>query len=555
MSDSDEKVRARILDAAAELFSTYGFSGTKLSMVAKAAGVSSAKVRKLTGGRAELFEEVITTRSHSSAASAVAQALQDPGSAPPLAVMLAVAQDVYENPQNSWDILELEALTRAHIDEQVRLVETGRILLRRENAEELVSRIRASGGLDADVSDNVIVTMTMALSVGLAMLEPVLEGKPSVKQWNTLVAKMGAALISQDQDVDSDFMTGRNWRVRVDIPEQPGTLARLVRMLGALHAYTVGVGLIGSEDGYRTIDAAIVAPKGVTEDVLRAAAQSVGRNVHIGPGNKEDAEDLPTRVLDGATAMVSRPELAPLAAAKLVEATSVEVTDATEGEDDTPYVLRLQWTPDQHVVLHRDWAPFADAERTRASAFLRLSSAIATSTGNEEAAGWVETVKDGTVWIRLARPEDAEAVAEMHDRCSEQSRYQRYFSLADWHGERLHRLSGGHRGATLVVMSEDGKIVGLGNVFPDTSEGEGAAEIAMIIEDAYQGKGIGTKLLQALVFLAMRLEFTEIVASVLADNKAMIGLLKSTGLVWEVTVDDGVSHMRAPLPPRPLGED
>lgn len=555
MSESDEEVRSRIIDAAAELFAEYGFSGTKLSMVAKAAGVSSAKVRKLTGGRAELFEEVITTRSHSSAATTVAEALEDPESVPPLAVMLAVAQDVYENPQNSWDVLELEALTRAHIDEQVRLIETGRVYKRRENAQELVGLIRAMGGLDADVSDDVIVTMTMAVSVGLAMLEPVMEGRPSVKQWNTLIAKIGAALVPPDSDSDSAYKTGRNWRVRLDIPERPGTLARLVRILGALYAYTVGVGLIGSKDGYRTVDAAIVAPKGVTEDVLRAAVQSVGRDVHIGPGSKEDAEDLPTRVLDSAIAMVSRPELAPLAAAKLVEATSVEVTDATEGEDETPYVLRLQWTPEQHVVLRRDWAPFAEAERTRVSAFLRLSAAIATATGNEEAAGWVESVKGGTVWIRLARPEDAEAVAEMHDRCSEQSRFQRYFSLADWHGQHLHRLSGGHRGATLVVMSEEGNIVGLGNVFPDSSEGEGAAEVAMIIEDEYQGRGIGTKLLQALVFFAMRLEFTEIVASVLADNNSMLKLLKSTGLVWETTIDDGVSHMRAPLPPLPAGDD
>ena len=52
------------------------------------------------------------------------------------------------------------------------------------------------------------------------------------------------------------------------------------------------------------------------------------------------------------------------------------------------------------------------------------------------------------------------------DRSSERSRYQRYFSIADWRGTSLYRLAGGHRGVTLVVMSETGSIVGLGNVFP-----------------------------------------------------------------------------------------
>jgi RimJ/RimL family protein N-acetyltransferase len=168
--------------------------------------------------------------------------------------------------------------------------------------------------------------------------------------------------------------------------------------------------------------------------------------------------------------------------------------------------------------------------------------------GNEEASGWVEEVKGGSVWIRMARPEDAEAVAAMHERSSERSRYQRYFSLSDWRGVRLHRLSGGHRGATLVVMSESGQIVGFGNVFPDPTEGSGAAEIAMIIEDDFQGRGIGKKLVQSLISFAMRLGFTEVVASVLADNKGMLRLLEWTGLNWTTQVEDSVAEMRAPLP-------
>ena len=69
-------------------------------------------------------------------------------------------------------------------------------------------------------------------------------------------------------------------------------------------------------------------------------------------------------VLDGATQAGHHPELAPFAAAKLVEADNVEVAAATEGEDDSPDIMRLQWTPDRHVVLQRGWAPFARAEST-----------------------------------------------------------------------------------------------------------------------------------------------------------------------------------------------
>jgi RimJ/RimL family protein N-acetyltransferase len=255
-------------------------------------------------------------------------------------------------------------------------------------------------------------------------------------------------------------------------------------------------------------------------------------------------------MLDAATELITNPGSAPLAAAALVEADRFEVIDATEGEDDAAGVLRLQWTPDRHVVLHRDWAPFAWAEQTRASALLRLAAAIAGSESNAEVPGWVEPVKgDGTVWIRFGRPEDADAVAAMHERCSERTRYRRYLTgVNQWRDLSLRRLAGGHRGATLVVMSEDGSIVGLGNVFPDEPGDGHPAELAEIIEDAYQGRGIGTRLLRHMLELAQRLGFRSVVATLLAENAEMLALLEATGLDWTRELEDSVFTMRAPLP-------
>jgi AcrR family transcriptional regulator/GNAT superfamily N-acetyltransferase len=546
--DKDDEVRARILDAAAVLFAAHGYSGTKVDMVAKASGVSSSTVRRLTGGRAELFEQVLTARVSSSTAERVAAAVDDPSAVPPLAVMMAAAQEVYANPGSSWDILELEALTRAHLDERIDEIETARIAARRENAAALVGQIRSGGGLDVDVSDNAVVLLSVALSVGLAMLDPVFDNKPSMAQWNALIARVGSALMPQDLQLAADYEAGKPWRVRVDVPERPGALARLVRSLSSLHAYTVSVSVVGHEEGYRTIDVALIAPHSVSKDVLRATALAAGRRAYVGHGSPDDDLDLPTRLLDDAAILVESPQWAPVAAATLVEADSVEVIDATEGADDAPDVLRLQWTPDQHVVLRRSWAPFAGAERTRASALLRLSAAIDELAGHGEADGQETPIKDGTVWIRLARPGDSEAVADMHERCSERSRFQRYFSVTDWHGVKLHRLVGGHRGATLVVINEAGDVIGLGNVFPDASEGADVAEIAMIVEDAYHGRGVGRKLLASMLQIARRLGFVGVTASVLADNNAMLGLLsQGSDLEWETKIHDGVASMRAPL--------
>jgi RimJ/RimL family protein N-acetyltransferase len=267
-------------------------------------------------------------------------------------------------------------------------------------------------------------------------------------------------------------------------------------------------------------------------------------------GSLDDGLDLPTRIMDGATELVTNPGFAPQAAAMLVEADHFEVSDAVEGQDDAADILRLQWTADQHVVLQRDWAPFARAEKSRASALLRLAAAISSVTGDTEALGWVEPIKGGgTVWIRLAHPGDADAVAAMHERCSEQSRVHRYFTeVGEWRDINLRRITGGHRGATLVVMSEEGDIIGLGNVFPNSPDDGHTAEIAMIVEDAYQGRGVGTRLQRRMLALAQRLGFTEVVATVLAENSGMLHVLEEPGLHWTREHSQGVINLRAPLP-------
>ena len=172
---------------------------------------------------------------------------------------------------------------------------------------------------------------------------------------------------------------------------------------------------------------------------------------------------------------------------------------------------------------------------------------MGSSSGDPEASGWVEPVKGGgSVWMRLARPEDSEAVTIMHERCGERTIHQRYFrNITEWRDLTMRRLTGGHRGASVVLMAEDGRIVGLGNVFP--LEDAGAAELALIIDDEHQGLGLGGRLLGHLVELARRLGFERVTASVLADNHAMATLLERSGLEWSRQVESGVTQFEAPL--------
>jgi AcrR family transcriptional regulator/RimJ/RimL family protein N-acetyltransferase len=547
---SDDERRQRIFDAAAELFAENGYSGTKLQMVAARARVTARTVTRLSGGRAQLFGEVLAAKLSSQAADRIAAAAAHPESGPPLAVLLEAAGEIFAAPQRSWNVLELEALTRAHRDEDIRALESARVHERWANMKTVTEQTRKAGGIDADIDDGAFVHFALALSVGLAMVQPVVDQEPSQESWNALMARIGSAFAPAELALGNEHQNRLPWRLRIDIPDHPGGLALLVRALSTLHAHVVATSVLASGEGTRTIDLAVTVPEKVSADTLLAAAMAAGSNGHVTEGSPDDGLDLPTRVLDGATELVTNPGSAPLSAATLVEADRFEVTSATEGEDDAADVLRLQWTADRHVVLHRDWAPFARAEKTRASALLRLAAALSRMAGDADALGWVAPIKgDETVWIRLARPEDADAVAAMHERCSEQTRYRRYLTgVSEWRDISLSHLAGGHRGATLVVMNQEGAIVSLGNVFPNAPDDSHAAEIALIVEDDYQGRGIGTRLLRHMLELAERIGFREVVAVVLAQNHEMLHVLEATSLDWTRKVEEAVLTMRAPLP-------
>ena len=209
--------------------------------------------------------------------------------------------------------------------------------------------------------------------------------------------------------------------------------------------------VVDASEGYRTIDVALIAPEGVTPEVMRAMAHSVVKHAYVGPGSLDDAIDLPTRVLDGATQLVttrnwlrSRPPSwwRPTTSGGCCHRgrTTARTSCGCSG-------------PRTATSCCSAAGRRSRAERTRPPRCCVCRPRSPSSAGNHEAAAWVGETHQR--WDRLdsVGPSwDADAVAAMHDRSSERSRYQRYFSIADWRGTRLYRLAGGHRGVTLVVM-------------------------------------------------------------------------------------------------------
>jgi RimJ/RimL family protein N-acetyltransferase len=74
------------------------------------------------------------------------------------------------------------------------------------------------------------------------------------------------------------------------------------------------------------------------------------------------------------------------------------------------------------------------------------------------------------------------------------------------------------------------------------------AEIAITVVDALQGKGIGEIMLRHLIDCARDLGVRRIDASVLAENKRMMHLIRKTGLPFDSSLQEGIQTISLHLP-------
>lgn len=147
-------------------------------------------------------------------------------------------------------------------------------------------------------------------------------------------------------------------------------------------------------------------------------------------------------------------------------------------------------------------------------------------------------MKDGTqVTIRPIRPEDEPLMVKFHGTLSDRSVYLRYFcslSLARRTAhERLIRICfGDDREMVLVAEHRDPKngelgILGVGRL--NKLQADKEAEVAVLVSDQYQHRGLGTELVRRLINVARDEKLSRITAEMLRDNLAIQTIFKRLG--------------------------
>jgi acetyltransferase len=152
------------------------------------------------------------------------------------------------------------------------------------------------------------------------------------------------------------------------------------------------------------------------------------------------------------------------------------------------------------------------------------------------------------VMIRPIRPEDEPLVIQLHQGLSERTVYLRYFqplklSQRTSH-ERLTRICFiDYDREMVLVVERKGKddrpeIIAVGRL-SKTRGGGNEAELAVLVDDRYQGQGIGTELFRRLISVARDEKLKRVVSTVLSENREMRSICQKLGFHMEADLDDG----------------
>ncbi|MFI7660520.1 GNAT family N-acetyltransferase [Micromonospora parva] len=317
------------------------------------------------------------------------------------------------------------------------------------------------------------------------------------------------------------------WRIRATVDDRPGFLSVLTASLALRGVNILTVQVQPTEQG-AVDDFLVDAPDTLDEAELVAAVErGRGRDCWVARSEARGLVDQPTRMLGLANRLVRDPDSTGEALRTLLGADSVSwrptSTDVERGVTGTD--MALADPTGGSFALHRTAPAFTPAEYARAQALVELAATVA-----RRAAEQVTLVlPDGAeVAVRPACADDLSGVLELHEGCSPRSRQRRYLGGASLpQPARLRRVLEPDRGLTLLAttVAADGaaeSVVAMANLLGEGDE----AEVALLVRDDWQRRGLGTALLRRLARHADAAGYAALVLHVQAENTPMLRTLR-----------------------------
>lgn len=338
------------------------------------------------------------------------------------------------------------------------------------------------------------------------------------------------------------------WRLHVGVADQPGQLGALAAVIGGCGANIVSLHVVGepAQDGAVTDELLVRVPPQLPVPELVEAVEAGGFRVRVVvQADAQALADPVSTALALAHCVAVDPGSAAQAVAALLRAelARTEESPAAHAGHQAAHQAEVG-TGATRVRVRRGW-PFTATEIAQAAALLELANS---SDGRRLPPTRVSVqLTDGVeVVLRAATAADAPLVAALHARCSPQTRSLRSLPTRPVLAPAvLHHLIGADGSTSILAVTPDGgAAIGLANL---VHAAPGTAEIALLVEDAWQGRGVGTALARNLIEQARTGRCTEIVAVSQVGNSALTRVLRRAGLRPRGRLEGGALRVRANL--------
>lgn len=209
-------------------------------------------------------------------------------------------------------------------------------------------------------------------------------------------------------------------------------------------------------------------------------------------------------------------------------------------------VIRLRAPEGGVITVERPYLPFTPTEFARARALVELDARLGPRIPRSQD---VLTLPEGNaITVRRADSNDVEAAKAMQERCSRATLGKRYHGPVGDADRYLNHLLSPRFGRTLAAQTASGRIVALGHLLWDGDE----TEIALLVEDDWQRRGIGTELLGRLVAMAVEAGCESVYAVTQASNTGMVAAMRGLGLPLDYQIEEGTLVITARLEAAPV---
>jgi GNAT superfamily N-acetyltransferase/predicted amino acid-binding ACT domain protein len=328
-------------------------------------------------------------------------------------------------------------------------------------------------------------------------------------------------------------------RIRTEIEDRPGRLAALTAALAARRVNILDLSVQVGTDG--VVDELVldVPPHADGEELASAIEAGGGTRVAVIAAEPRELIDEPTRALTLVARLHADPTALPEALAELLRADMAAWVYGPAAEQRPAGSLTVPVGHLRAVRLRRRGLPFTVTEAARAAALVRAVRA-------DSAPGRTPlpiSLRDGThIVVRPLETHDDAAVRAMHGRCSAESHRLRYLSATPSSPAADRAPSDG---LSLVAEGPDGSVLALAHLMHTLDPG--VAEPAFLVEDHWQGRGLGRALADVLMAMARERGIVEMRALVPTENTRMRELLTSLGGQIRRTGAASAVEIRIPL--------